>query len=145
MERPLSTRNHLSIEYLRIDDIRPDPRNPRVHDKSNVMRLCRSIKTFGFNVPVLVDKNNKILAGHGRVLACQKLGWDTIPVIRVEHLTPEQADAYRIADNRLTEISKWDEELLGEILVELTAVDLDFDIEVIGFSMAEIDITIEGL
>jgi DNA modification methylase len=137
------TARDLKVEWLRISEIKPDPWNPRKHSARQIKQLTASIKTFGFLAPILTDRDNKILAGHGRLLALQRLGRVEVPVIRAEHLTPEEARAYSIADNRLTELSTWDEQLLGEILRELSAIDLDFSLEVTGFSMGEIDLRIE--
>ena len=139
------SKNSLAIEHLPIGSLRLDPQNPRQHSLRQIGQIARSIKEFGYNVPLLVDKDNKILAGHGRVLACQRLGLSEVPVIRLEHLTPAQARAFNIADNRLTEVGTWDDRLLGEVLRDLSLLDLDFSIEATGFSVAEIDLRIEGL
>jgi ParB-like chromosome segregation protein Spo0J len=86
-----------------------------------------------------------VIAGHGRLRACQSLGWSEVPTIRLDHLTEAQANAFMIADNRLTEISVWDDRLLAEQLKELSELDLDFSLEATGFQMGEIDLRIEGL
>lgn len=135
----------LQLVYRCISDLRPDPRNPRTHSPKQVRQIARSIKTFGFNVPILVDGEGQVIAGHGRLLACKELGWEEVPTIALEHLTEAQVKAYRIADNRLTEISEWDDRLLAEQLKELSLVDLDFSLEAIGFEMGEIDFRIESL
>lgn len=119
----------VGIEQLPIDELKLDPRNPRHHSDLQIGQIARSIETFGFNVPVLIDSENKVLAGHGRVLAARKLGRPSLPVIRLTHLTPEQARAFSIADNRLTETSTWDDRLLGEIFRDLATLDLDFSLE----------------
>jgi ParB-like chromosome segregation protein Spo0J len=137
------TARDLKIEWLPISELKPDPRNPKRHSARQIKQIAESIKTFGYLGPLLTDRDNKILAGHGRLLALQRLGWAEVPLIRAEHLSPEKARAYSIADNRLTELSTWDEQLLGEILGELSALDLDFSLEVTGFSMGEIDLRIE--
>jgi ParB-like chromosome segregation protein Spo0J len=137
------TARDLKIEWLPISALKPDPRNPKQHSARQIKQIAQSIKTFGNLVPVLIDRENKILAGHGRVLAAQRLGRTEVPVIRIEHLTPEEARAFSVADNRLTELSTWDERLLSDIFRELSAVDLNFSLEVTGFSMAEIDLRIE--
>ncbi|MFZ1007452.1 MAG: DNA methyltransferase [Candidatus Sulfotelmatobacter sp.] len=135
----------LGIEQLPIDELKLDPRNPRHHSDLQIGQIARSIENFGFNVPIVIDSSNNILAGHGRVLAARKLGWPLLPVIRLTHLTPEQARAFSIADNRLTENSTWDDRLLGEIFRDLATLDLDFNLEATGFSVGEIDLRIEGL
>jgi DNA modification methylase len=96
-------------------------------------------------VPILVDERQHVVAGHGRLLAARKLGWDTVPVIKLNHLTESQYSAFLIADNRLNERSTWDERLLGEQLKVLSELELDFDLEVTGFEIAEIDVLIDGL
>jgi len=135
----------LSIVYRPLDDLKPDPKNPRAHSRQQIRQIAKSIKTFGFNVPVLVDADLKVIAGHGRLLACRQLGWTAVPTISLAHLTPAQARAYLIADNRLTENSEWDERLLAEQFKELSLLDPDFELDVTGFEMAEIDLRIEGL
>lgn len=125
--------------------LQPDPRNARLHSKQQIRQIARSIKSFGFNVPILIDSDNKILCGHGRVEAAKSLGLDQIPIIQLNHLTEAQARAFAIADNRLTENAAWNEQLLGEIFSELSVLDLDFSLEDTGFSMGEIDLRIEGL
>ena len=128
-----------------ISALTPDPRNARAHGKRQVRQIAESIKAFGFNVPVLIDRECKVIAGHGRLEACKLLGWTEVPTVALEHLSPEQARAFAIADNRLTDNSTWDDQLLGEALKELSSLDLDFSIEATGFSITEIDLRIEGL
>jgi ParB-like chromosome segregation protein Spo0J len=135
----------LRIEHVTIERLKLDPRNLRLHRERQIKQIARSIEAFGFNVPVLADQYGNLLAGHGRVLAARRLGLREIPVIRLEHLTPEQARAFSVADNRLSEASSWDERLLGEVLRDLASVELDFDLEATGFTMGEIDLRIEGL
>lgn len=135
----------LDITYRPTEALRADPRNARLHSPRQLRHLTESIQSFGFNVPVLIDADDRVLAGHARLLAAQELGLRQVPTIRLEHLSPEQARAFQIADNRLTELSTWDDQLLAEQLQELAAVDLDFSIEATGFSMGEIDLRIEGL
>ena len=110
-----------------------------------VRQIGRSLEAFGFNVPVLIDATNNIVAGHGRVLAAKQRGWHEVPAIRLEHLSEAQAQAFAIADNRLTEVSAWDDRLLAEVLSGLAECELDFSIEATGFSMTEIDLRIESL
>ena len=85
------------------------------------------------------------MAGHGRLLACRDLGWAEVPTVRLDHLNEAQAKAFKIADNRLTETSTWDDRVLGEQLKELSELDLDFSLEATGFEIGEIDLRIEGL
>ena len=135
----------LAIEYMAIADLTPDPKNPRVHSKKQVRQIAESIRVFGFNVPVLIDSQSQIVAGHGRVQAGKSLGITEVPTIRLEHLTEAQINAFMIADNRLTEIAAWDNRLLGEQLKLLSELELDFSLDVTGFEMGEIDLLIEGL
>ncbi len=142
---PASGRSVLSVTYRAVDHLRLDPRNPRSHSRRQVRQIANSIKAFGFNVPVLIDGDLKVIAGHGRLLACRELGWTEVPTIRLDHLSQAQTRAFMIADNRLTETSIWDERLLAEQLKELSALDLDFSLEATGFEVGEIDLRIEGL
>lgn len=128
-----------------IASLTPDPGNARAHPRKHVEQIAASIAAFGFNVPVLIDIHNTVIAGHGRLLAAKHLGWTSVPTITLEHLTPAQVQAYRIADNRLTDCSTWNERLLAEQLQQLTAMDLDFDLTAIGFELPEIDLRIQGL
>jgi DNA modification methylase/ParB-like chromosome segregation protein Spo0J len=153
--RPEQKRNHdhqrsghktdIALIYHRIRDLKLDPKNPRTHSPKQIRDIAHSIEVFGFNVPVLIDANLKVVAGHGRIAACQLLGLTEVPTISVDHLNEAQAQAFKIADNRLTETSAWDERLLAEQLKELSELHLDFSLEVTGFEMGEIDLRIEGL
>jgi ParB-like chromosome segregation protein Spo0J len=122
--------------------LKPDPANARIDGKKQIRQIARSIETFGFNVPLLIDADMKVIAGHGRLSAARQLGFSEVPTISLGHLTPAQARAFAIADNRLTEIATWDAKLLGEQLRELSEFDLNFDIEVTGFEIGEIDLLI---
>jgi ParB-like chromosome segregation protein Spo0J len=135
----------ISIVYRAIDQLKPDPANPRLHSKKQIRQIANSIETFGFNVPVLVDAELNVIAGHGRLLACRELGCSEVPTLCLDHLTPAQARAFAIADNRLTEIATWDDRLLAEQLKDLSLLGLDFSLEVTGFEVAEIDLRIASL
>jgi ParB-like chromosome segregation protein Spo0J len=95
----------LEVTYLRTTSLKPDPRNPRVHSVKQVRQIAQSIESFGFNVPLLIDDQQQVIAGHGRLLAACKMGWDTVPAIKLSHLTESQRMAFLIADNRLTQDS----------------------------------------
>src|SRR5947199_10578433 len=95
----------LAVVYRPIDQLKPDPANPRRHSKKQIRQIANSIKAFGFNVPILIDRDGNIIAGHGRWLACRELGCTEVPTLCLDHLIPAQAHAFRIADNRLTEIA----------------------------------------
>jgi hypothetical protein len=135
----------LAIIYRPIEALRLDPTNPRRHSKKQIRQVANSIATFGFNVPVLIDAELKIIAGLGRVLACRELGWNEVPTISLDHLTAAQARAFMIADNRLSEIASWNDRLLAEQLKDLSLAGLDFSIEVTGFEVGEIDLRIASL
>jgi DNA modification methylase len=128
-----------------IDALRADPRNPRKHSRIQVRAIARSIDAFGFNAPILVDKRNQIVAGHGRYEAAQLLGLDRIPVVNLDHLTEAQARAYMLADNKLAERSSWDDASLALQLKELSELALEFDFEAIGFELPEVDLRIQSL
>jgi len=144
-QAPKRAQNRIQVSYRKIAELKPDPNNPRLHSRSQVRRIARSIEGFGFNVPVLIDAAGQIIAGHGRVLACIQLGWDEVPTICLEHLSQAQARAFMLADNRLTEISEWDEQLLAQQFKALAALDLDFELEDTGFDLGEIDLRIDEL
>jgi len=133
------------VELWPLASLQLDPRNPRTHSPRQIRQIARSIEAFGFNVPVLIDGQDQVIAGHGRVLACRQLGWTEVPTIRLSHLSSEQARAFMVADNRLSETSAWNERLLAETLRDLSIAELDFELEAIGFEMGEIDLRIESL
>jgi len=133
------------LALVALDALRPDPRNPRRHSRIQVRAIARSIDAFGFNAPILVDKRNQIVAGHGRYEAAKLLGLETIPVISLDHLTEAQARAYLLADNKLAERSSWDDASLALQLKELSELALDFDFEAIGFELPEVDLRIQSL
>lgn len=116
----------MKIEHLATSALVPYARNAKKHDAAQVAKLAGSIREFGFNNPVLIDKENGIIAGHGRVLAAQSLALEKVPCIRLGHLTDTQRRAYILADNRLAEIGGgWDEEMLKLDLADLAAAELD--------------------
>ena len=135
----------LNMVYRPIEELKLDPANPRLHGKKQIRQIANSIKTFGFNVPILTDRDDKVICGHGRLLACRELGWTAVPTLALDHLTPAQACAFMIADNRLSEIATWDDRLLAQQLQELSVLGLDFSLEVTGFEMGEIDLRIASL
>jgi DNA modification methylase len=132
-----------TIKVKQTADLKPDPKNARIHKDRQIELLAKSIQAFGFNVPVLIDNDNNVIAGHGRLLACHKLGITEVPTIALGNLSKAQLKAFMIADNRLTEIASWDDQLLGGSLKELSLLDLDFQLDATGFEMAEIDLRID--
>lgn len=135
----------LHIEQIAPGALKPWARNARTHSKKQLRQIAESIRTFGFTNPVLIDRSGTILAGHGRVEAAKLIGLATVPCVRLEHMTEDQKRAYVIADNKLALNAGWDDTILAEELQALLATDLDFDIGVIGFDVAETDRLIEGL
>ena len=133
------------LEHLPASELRPWARNARTHSRKQIRQITDSIRRFGFTNPVLIDGQNTILAGHGRVEAAKLVGLDKVPCLRIERMTPQEKRAYVLADNKLALNAGWDEEILAEELKELLSLDLDFDIGLTGFSIAEIDGFIENL
>src|SRR5260370_37209419 len=93
----------LEIRYRRIDDLKPDPRNPRQHTRKQIKQLARSIETFGFTVPALVDRERNVIAGHSRILTCRELGWSEIPTIPNDDVSDAKRRALMIDDNQRDE------------------------------------------
>lgn len=120
----------------RTDSLAPYANNARTHSQEQIDRIAASIAEFGFTNPILINKQRGIIAGHGRVLAAQMLGLETVPVIELAHLTAAQRRAYIIADNKLAELAGWDEDLLALELGELRKGN--FDIGLIGFDADEL-------
>ena len=134
----------LIIQNIKLTDIRAYKNNPKLHNRAQVAKIRESIREFGFINPVLLDENLEIIAGHGRVAAAQCAGMTEVPAIILSHLTEAQKRAYRIADNKLTELGKWSIELLNLEFSELSNLDLDFNLEITGFETAEIDLILDG-
>ena len=137
----------MKIEQLKVNDLIPFINNSRTHSEEQVGQVAASIREFGFTNPILVDGDNGIIAGHGRLMAARKLGLESVPSIRLTHLSEAQKRAYVIADNKLALNAGWDEELLSLELGELQAID--FDLSLIGFSEDELELLlveeVEGL
>src|SRR5215831_10151352 len=140
-----NSRRNLQIVYRRLDELKPDPANPRCHTLKQIRKIADSIGTFGFNVPILIDHDDKVICGHGRLAAGRELGCSEVPTVRLDHLSPAQTRAFMIADNRLTEIAAWDDRLLAQQLKDLSLLGLDFSLELTGFEMPEIDLRIASL
>lgn len=121
----------MNIEELRVDDLIPYENNPRNNEEA-VDKVALSISSFGFKVPIIVDRNNVIVAGHTRLSAAKKLGLTTVPVIRADDLTDDQIRAFRLADNKVSEFASWDLDKLQE---ELDALDIDMTLY--GFDALE--------
>jgi ParB-like chromosome segregation protein Spo0J len=119
-----------------IDSLIPYAKNARVHDEAQIAQIAGSIKEFGFNNPVLIDKDNGIIAGHGRVMAARKLGLTKVPTILLDHLNETQRKAYILADNRIAINSTWDNEMLS---LELMDIKDDVSLAMLGFNVDELD------
>ena len=128
-----------AIEYVPVGDLKPNPHNARKHPESQIDLLAASIRQFGFVGAIIVDEGNKIISGHGRRAAAKRIGMDVVPCIRVTHLTAKAKIALSLADNRLGELSDWDEVALTSQLGQLLTPDLDFDFEVTGFDTVDAD------
>ncbi len=122
--------------------LRPAPRNARTHSKKQIRQIAKSIERFGFTKPVLVDETGSILAGHGRVAAAKLLGLAEVPVLCIGDLSPADRKAYLLADNKLALNAGWDQEVLALELQEL--IDLEFDVDLTGFALAEVDAILDG-
>ena len=131
----------MKIEMRSVDSITPYERNPRQNDGA-VDAVADSIREFGWRVPLVVDEQGVIVAGHTRLLAARKLGLAEVPVHVATGMTPEQIKAYRIADNKLHELSTWDLDLLPIELSELRGMDVD--LEMLGFSPEELAKLLDG-
>lgn len=132
----------LNVVYKRVEDLIPYARNARTHSDEQIAQVAASIKEFGFTNPILIDGENGIIAGHGRLMAARKLGLEKVPTIELSHLSPTQKRAYILADNRLAEKSGWDSDLLSLEIEELK--DLDFDLAKIGFDDYGFSEDVEG-
>lgn len=127
--------------HKKTSELIPYANNSRTHSEDQVAQIASSIREFGFTNPVLIDEDNTIIAGHGRILAANKLDIDEVPCILLKGLSPAQKKAYVIADNKLALNAGWDDELLRVEIEDLK--DMDFDIDLLGFSHDEIDALFE--
>ena len=134
----------LKIEKLPIGALKPYGRNPRTHSAKQIQQIAASIRKFGFNNPVLIDEERRVIAGHGRLEAAKLLGITEVPTIRLEDMTQAQKHAYVLADNKLAENAGWDREFLALELADITKLDSEFDLTLTGFETAEIDILLEA-
>jgi site-specific DNA-methyltransferase (adenine-specific) len=128
----------LKIVKLNIETIKEYENNPR-HNEEAVDKVKQSIEEFGFKVPIIIDKNNVIITGHTRLKAARELGHKNVPCLIADDLTPEQVKAFRLVDNKVSELASWDEDKLFSELMELKVVE--FDVETFGFDTSDIDIS----
>lgn len=122
----------MNIQQISINDLKPYPQNAKKHPAEQVEHIANSIREFGFQQPIVVDKDNVVVIGHGRLLAAKKLNMDSVPCVRADDLTDEQIKALRLADNKTNE-SEWDFDLLD---MELS--DIEIDMEQFGFDIDDI-------
>ncbi len=136
----MTNTSNTKVPRQAISSLKPYANNPRTHSKKQIRQIADSIEEFGWTNPVLIGADNGVIAGHGRIAAAKLLGMSDVPVMRIDHLTDAQRRAYIIADNKLAENAGWDEELLSIELQALSDLDINFDIELTGFEMGEIDV-----
>ena len=134
----------LRLDYEPAEAIQPNPRDPRTYSLAETRRVAKSMKTFGA-MPLIVTSERVVLSGNVWLQASKLAGIDPLPIIVADHLTSAQADAFMVAQVRLVERGEWDAQKLGVILRDLTVQDLDFDLDITGFDVPEIDLYIEGL
>jgi ParB-like chromosome segregation protein Spo0J len=120
-----------SIEQIKTNKLKPYDKNPRTHSATQIERLVESLKEFGFTNPILIDDKYNIIAGHGRLEAAKILGLETVPTIKLDHLSPEQRRAYVIADNQLALNAAWDDDLLQSELNALS--EIEYDLTLLGW------------
>ena len=135
--------NILTVEYADLNSLKAYANNAKIHDEPQLQALAASIKQFGFNSPILIDENNEIIAGHGRLEAAKIIALTEVPVIRLSHLSDAQKRAYRLADNKISEKGGWNEDILKLELSELESLCNDFDITITGFSSVELDVLLD--
>jgi DNA modification methylase len=135
----------LEIEHVAVEVLRAPTRQLRRHSERKLAKLQANIRRFGFLCPLLAGADNELIVGVARLQVARRMGLKRVPLIRASHLSPEDIRIFRIADNRLTELSDWDEDNLGLELKELSALDLGFSLELSAFDAAEIDLRIDAL
>jgi hypothetical protein len=131
--------SELKIQYLSASVLKPNAGNARTHSRKQIRQIADSIRTFGFTNPILIDEGYHILAGHGRVAAAKQLAIKDVPCVLLSEMTEAQKRAYIIADNKLALNAGWDDDILAIELQALMTADLDFSVEITGFSTADID------
>lgn len=138
----MESASRFAVEHRPPGALRPYERNARSHSKRQIRQIADSIKRFGFTNPVLISDDDEIIAGHGRVEAAKLLGLESVPTLRLSHLSEAERRTYVLTDNKLALNAAWDQDILAIKLQAL--VDLDFDVTLIGFSLAEVDLTIDA-
>ena len=130
-----------ALEYVSVTALRPYDRNARTHSKKQIRQIANSIERFGFTNPVLISDDGQIIAGHGRVEAAKLLQIERVPTLCLSHLSNAERRAYILADNKLAQNAGWDREILALELQGL--LDLDFEVDLTGFGLAEIDMILD--
>jgi DNA modification methylase len=133
----------LKIEILPLASLKPYAKNPRTHSAKQIRQIADIIRLFGFTNPILIDDDGGVIAGHGRIRAAELLGIAQLPTIRLADMTEAQKRAYILADNKLAENARWDQDLLALELAYISELDIDFDLTLTGFDTADIDILLE--
>ncbi len=133
----------LTYEHIATRQIRLNPRNARTHGRRQIQQIKASIQAFGFTNPVLVDEDGFLIAGHGRLEAANGLGIENVPAIRITHLSADDKRALALADNKIALNAGWDLEILASELADLSSMELDFDIQLTGFEIGEIDLILD--
>ena len=137
----LGCESERKVELMPVSRLKPYRANARTHSRKQIRQIADSIERFGFTNPILMDDHGEIIAGHGRVAAAKLLGLNEVPTLRLSNLSPTEKRAYILADNKLAEKAGWDREILAIELQGL--IDLDFEVELTGFEMGEIDIILD--
>ena len=127
------------MELRAIADLKANRRNARSHSPCQIQQIADSVHEFGWLAPIVIDEDDMVLAGHGRLRAAQLLHMEVVPAIQVKHLTAARKRAFMLADNRLAELAEWDQELLAVELKELSSLECDFNFEVTGFDTRDVD------
>lgn len=126
-----------NIEFVKVSELKPYKNNVKKHDEMQIDQIVKSIKEFGFRQNLVIDENNIVIVGHGRLAAAEKMGLEEVPCIRASDLTKDQIKALRIADNKLAEKAVWDNDALGE---ELKAIAKSIDMTDFGFGDFELNV-----
>ena len=134
----------LKVEYRLIESVKPYEGNARKHSRKQTSLVSRSIGEYGFIVPIVIDGDDTIIAGHCRYEAAKQIGLEVIPVIQTKHLSEAQVRAYRLADNKLALEADWDDDLLRVELEFLSSIEIDFDLSLTGFSVTETDLILDA-
>ena len=134
----------LQIEYAPLLQLKRNARSSRIHPEKQIVMLARNIDTFGFLLPCLVDEKNRLLTGTARILAAERLGMKTVPIIRIQHLGDTEKRAFIIADNKLAELGDWNPDILRSEFQFFTDLNIDFDFSILGFETAEVDVILEN-